>query len=84
MGSVARGGRYDFQSHSGEVRIVAVGSSGFELQASSFSGSIRPERGLTLRGVSTTSRSLRATVGDGGGLVVATTFSGDVTIGSRR
>lgn len=37
-GELARGGRYEFQSHSGNVHAIAGGQAGFTLQASSFSG----------------------------------------------
>ncbi len=55
---------------------------GFELQATSFSGRIRPE-GLSLQSMSMNRGSLRATIGDGSAVVVAQTFSGDVVI-SRK
>lgn len=81
-GALAKGGRYEFQSHSGDVRLVTSGA-GFMLQASSFSGSIRPDPGVTLKDVSAAPRSLRGTVGDGSAVIVATTFSGNVAIGRK-
>jgi DUF4097 and DUF4098 domain-containing protein YvlB len=80
-GDLARGGRYEFQSHSGNVHVVVGGQAGFTLQASSFSGTIRPEAAVTLKGVTADRRSLRGTYGDGSAVLVATTFSGNVTIG---
>jgi hypothetical protein len=53
---------------------------GFDLQASTFSGQIRLEPPLQLQGASLTRRSARGTVGDGGAVVTATAFSGDVVI----
>jgi DUF4097 and DUF4098 domain-containing protein YvlB len=82
-GTIARAGHYDLQSHSGNVRLVASGSGGFELQATTFSGQIRPGPELALKNVSQTSRSLRGTVGDGSAVVSASTFSGNVAIGGR-
>jgi DUF4097 and DUF4098 domain-containing protein YvlB len=81
-GRLESNGRYELHSHSGSVRLVAEGPVGFELQATSFSGRIRPE-GLSLQAMSMGRGSLRATVGDGSAVVVAQTFSGDVII-SRR
>jgi hypothetical protein len=81
-GSLARNGRYEVDSHSGTVRISIAGGGGFELQARSFSGRIRPE-GLSLQTLSMDRGQLRATVGDGSAVVVANTFSGDVVITRR-
>jgi hypothetical protein len=81
-GALAKGGRYEFQSHSGDLRLVTSGA-GFVLEASTFSGSIRPDAGVALKNVSAAPRSLRGTVGDGSATVVVTTFSGGVTIGRK-
>lgn len=81
-GPLAKGGRYEFQSHSGNLQLLLSGA-GYQLQASSFSGAIQPEPNLLLKAVTATPRSLRATVGDGSATVVATTFSGQVGLGKR-
>jgi hypothetical protein len=62
------------------VKFALSGSVGFDLQASTFSGQIRLEPPLQLQGASLTRRSARGTVGDGGAVVTATAFSGDVVI----
>lgn len=49
-GPLARSGRYDFNSHSGTVRLAIGVGTGFELNASSFSGSIRSDLPLTVGG----------------------------------
>ena len=49
-GSLARTGRYEINSHSGDVRLALANPSGFELNASSFSGSIRSELPMTMAG----------------------------------
>ncbi|MCC7009277.1 MAG: DUF4097 family beta strand repeat protein [Acidobacteria bacterium] len=82
VGRFEPGGRYEFNSHSGSVRITAAGPVGFELQATTFSGRIRPE-GLSLQAMTMNRGALRATVGDGSAVVVAQTFSGDVVITKR-
>jgi DUF4097 and DUF4098 domain-containing protein YvlB len=85
-GGIARGGRYEFQSHSGDVRLTTTGDVGFELQASTFSGELRTEPPSLLRSTNVStgrrgaSRSIRGTAGDGSAVIVMTTFSGDATI----
>ena len=82
-GPVSRGGRYQLQTHSGELRLLITGGTGFDLQASSFAGEIKADSSLTSKAVGMTPQSLRATVGDGSAHVVAITFSGNVTIGRK-
>jgi hypothetical protein len=88
-GVIARGGRYDFKSHSGDVRLRIDGSTGFELDASTFSGSIRSDLPLTTRAGDRIGdapgrrRAFRGTFGDGSAFINATTFSGSVVIGKR-
>lgn len=87
-GTLAKDGRYDFQSHSGEVRLAVAGKSGFEVTASSFSGSIRSDLQLGDRGGDAEDRrgrrrSLRGVYGDGSAFVSLTTFSGSVLITRR-
>jgi hypothetical protein len=47
---LTKNGRYDLSSHSGTVRLALDGATGFELIASSFSGSIHSELPLTTGG----------------------------------
>jgi hypothetical protein len=42
-GELAKNGRYQFISHSGDIRLVLSGTTGFELQANSFSGTVRSD-----------------------------------------
>jgi DUF4097 and DUF4098 domain-containing protein YvlB len=49
-GTIVRNGRYEITSHSGTVRLLLANPSGFELNANSFSGSIRSELPLTIGG----------------------------------
>jgi len=81
-GTVAKSGRYELQTHSGTVHVSVTGG-GFQLQATTFSGEIRPDAGLDMKGVTASRRALRGTVGDGSAVVIATTFSGNVTIGKK-
>jgi DUF4097 and DUF4098 domain-containing protein YvlB len=91
-GNLAKNGRYELKTHSGNVRLDVGGGAGFELNANTFSGEVRTDLPLTLRtagegGSESRSRlrnrSLRGTFGDASAVVVVTTFSGDVTIVKR-
>jgi DUF4097 and DUF4098 domain-containing protein YvlB len=79
-GALARAGRYELQSHSGNVMLTVVGNAGFDLTARTFSGRVQPDANLGLKTRVVERREVRGTVGDGGATVQATTFSGDVTI----
>ena len=96
-GGIARGGRYEINAHSGTIRLQLTNPAGFELNANSFSGSIRSELPLTIGGDSTrrndpssrgrrdsaNSHAMRATFGDGSATLVVRTFSGDIIITKR-
>ena len=90
-GTLARNGRYNFASHSGDVRLILSGSTGFELTASTFSGSIKSQLPLTIGGDrdsdsrrrGANNRSIRATFGDGSAALAVRTFSGDIVIEKR-
>ena len=84
-GTLPRNSRLELGSHSGDVH-VAVGGGGFEVEATSFSGSVRsdftftsgePESGRR-RG-----RSLRGVHGDGSSVLELTTFSGSIVLSKR-
>lgn len=84
-GRLARNGRYDFNSHAGNVRLTVVGDTGFEFDANSFSGTVRSD--ITLKDESSSEgrgragrRSLQGIFGDGSALVDVTTFSGSVIL----
>lgn len=85
-GTLAKGGRYAFQSHSGDVRLVLAGDVGFEIEASTFSGTIKSDLPLTIGGrreSAVSRRTIRGAYGDGSALVDVTTFSGSVIIRKR-
>ena len=84
---LAQGGRYEFTSHSGDVRIVLSGSTGFELDADTFSGSVRSDVPVTLRSVGRTererrgsTRAIRGTFGDASAFLSVRSHSGSVVI----
>lgn len=88
-GPLVKNGRYAMKSHSGDVRIAVVGATGFELDANSFSGSVRSELPLSLSGGGPDggrgrrSRALRGVSGDGSAVLDVTTFSGSIVIVKR-
>jgi len=90
-GQLARNGRYEFQSHSGDVRVSPLGSQGFSLEASTFSGDLRSDFPLTMQGNSPNRANwrgpnrppLRGTFGDGGAVISLQSFSGSITIVKR-
>ena len=88
-GQLARNGRYEFQSHSGDVRVSPLGSQGFTLEASTFSGDLRSDYQLTLQGNPPNNlrgpnrRPVRATFGDGGAVLSLQSFSGNITVVKR-
>ena len=85
-GPLAKGGRYELNSHSGDVRVTLAGSTGFEVDANSFSGNIRSDVPLKIGGGDdrmVRRRSVQGVFGDGSAVLSLTTFSGSVTI-SRK
>ncbi len=90
-GNLQRSTRYEFTSHSGDVRVTLPGNtSGFELDASTFSGSVRSDFPVTLRSIgrddprparsASSSRAVRGTFGDAGAILAVRSFSGTVVI----
>lgn len=84
-GTLVSGGRYEFKTHSGDVRLTLAETPGFELEASTFSGEVRSGLKLTLLGGagSRRNRTIRGTYGDGGARIEAASFSGNVIINGR-
>jgi DUF4097 and DUF4098 domain-containing protein YvlB len=87
-GRLARTGRYEFQSHSGDVRVSPIGSTGFTIEASTFSGNLQSDFPVTLQGNSPNIPSgrrspVRGSVGDGSAVLSLQSFSGNLTIVKR-
>jgi DUF4097 and DUF4098 domain-containing protein YvlB len=87
-GGIVRGGRYEFNSHSGDISLHLSGNQGFEFSATTFSGDVHTEMPLTMvsrpdpnlpEGVPH-SQDVKGTFGDGGALFLVKTFSGDVSV----
>ena len=84
VGDLARNGRYELTSHSGDVQFTPSGAVGFTLTASSFGGDISSSLALQTDGSRTRRRSLSGKVGDGSATVTLKTFNGDITVGGRK
>jgi len=86
-GAVAKGGRYELSSHSGNLSVALGGSTGFEVEATSFSGSIRSDfsfnSGSSDQGNTRWRKSIRGVYGDGSAILDLTTFSGSIVISKR-
>jgi hypothetical protein len=88
-GPVAAGGSYEFNAHSGEIRLGLTG--GFDFSGHSFSGKVDADPSLGLKaavnservGLGPRRQMLRGTVSGGGASVEATTFSGDIKLGRK-
>ncbi len=86
VGPFTRGGRYEFTSHSGDVRLMPTSNTGFEIDADTFSGEIRANMPITLKQGELQGHvrhEIRGTYGDGSALVTVRTFSGGVVIGKK-
>ena len=87
---LAKGGRYEFMSHSGNVRLVISGNTGFELDADTFSGNVRSDLPVTLRTMGrqedrqgrgrTSNRAIRGSYGDASAYLQVRSHSGSVVI----
>ncbi|HYB93716.1 MAG TPA: DUF4097 family beta strand repeat-containing protein [Vicinamibacterales bacterium] len=93
---LTKSGRYEFTSHSGNVRIFVSGNTGFELDADTFSGNVRSDVPVTLRAVGRSddhrdrgrargaprmsSRAIRGTYGDASAYLSVRSHSGSVVI----
>ena len=88
-GALARHGRYDIKSFSGDVRLTLAGNTGFEIEANSFSGDVRSDFPITTHGTADSGRRgshrtiLRGTYGDGSAVLNITTFSGSIIISKK-
>jgi hypothetical protein len=89
-GRIGKNGRYDLLSRSGPVTAVPLGSSDFDVEATTIGGELRSDFPLTLRETSGPNqpgrgraRTMQGTVGAGGGLLTLRSLSGAITIARR-
>ncbi len=87
-GQLVKAGRYEFNSHSGNVRVAVAGGTGFEVEANSWSGNVQSELPMSntlhqAAGRGPRRKALRGVVGDGSAVLEITTFSGNVFLTKR-
>jgi DUF4097 and DUF4098 domain-containing protein YvlB len=86
-GVLERSGHYELTSHSGTVQVAVGGGAGFEVEASTFSGSVRSDLALKSRDTGPDrgrrQRSLNGVYGDGSAVLELSAFSGNIVITKR-
>ena len=93
-GKLAKTGRYDLSTHSGDIQIIPEGNPGFDVEAATFSGDVSSDFALRLGGsLNNSLRSngkgpqrngeVRGSVNDGGAQLSLHSFSGDILITKR-
>jgi DUF4097 and DUF4098 domain-containing protein YvlB len=86
-GQILDAGRYEFNTHSGEIRLQLPRDVGAQLSVATFSGGIESDFPITLKagehGIgSAQSKRLNFVLGQGSARIIAETFSGDITLTS--
>jgi DUF4097 and DUF4098 domain-containing protein YvlB len=81
-------GRYEFQSHGGNIRLTPTNNQGFDIQASTFGGIFRSDYALkTIADTASRSRrgsrTIHATFGDAGAAITAHSMNGNIVIVRR-
>jgi DUF4097 and DUF4098 domain-containing protein YvlB len=79
-GRTEKGGRYDFASHSGDVRLLLPPALGAMISVETFSGTIDSDFPITLQPGQRHGKQFEFQVGDGGARIDATSFSGGIYI----
>ncbi len=79
-GPTQSGGRYDFSSHSGDVRLVLPGALGAMIAVETFSGSIDSDFPITIEPGQRHGKQFEFRVGDGSARIDASSFSGGIYI----
>ncbi len=87
-GALESGGRYEFRSQSGDIHLALAGATGFEVDASTFSGNVRSDLPVTLRPAEGSSgrpsrHSVHGVFGNGSAQLALRSFSGDITIAKK-
>ena len=86
-GTIVNDGRYEFETHSGELRLQLPANVGAQLSLSTYSGEIESAFPITLKagehGIGAAqAKRLNFSLGQGSARITAQTFSGDVTLTS--
>jgi DUF4097 and DUF4098 domain-containing protein YvlB len=82
VGRVATGATYDFESHSGTIRLTVPSSSGAQFSLEAFSGSVQTDFAAEAAAAGRSPKTGRVefTLGDGRASVTARTFSGRIVV----
>jgi DUF4097 and DUF4098 domain-containing protein YvlB len=88
VGRLSKSGRYDFSTHSGDIRLTPVSTSGFDVEANTFSGDVLSEYVMKVTRTDSgpgrsLNRQIRGSFGDGSATVTLRSFAGDITIVRR-
>ena len=78
-GQLAPGGRFNFETLSGSIRLMLPANAGFELDAETFSGHVDSAFPITMQGT-ISPKELRGVVNNGGATLRVKTFSGSIDI----
>lgn len=78
-GQMAPGGRFNFETLSGSIKLMIPSNAGFELDAEAFSGRVNSEFPITMQGT-ISPKELRGVVNNGGATLRVKTFSGSIDI----
>ncbi len=83
-GAIDPAGRYEFRSHSGDVRVTIPPTAGADVDVETFSGSINSDFRIVLepgeRALGSSPKRFDFKVGDGGARISLESFSGDIRI----
>jgi DUF4097 and DUF4098 domain-containing protein YvlB len=88
-GTIVSAGRYEFTTHSGEIRLALPANVGAQLSLSTFSGEIDSAFPITLnagpQGIGASQgKKLNFSLGQGSARIMAETFSGDLILSSTE
>jgi DUF4097 and DUF4098 domain-containing protein YvlB len=82
-GQILPDGRYEYNTHSGEIRLALPADVGAQLDVATFNGSIESDFPITLKSGDHGNKRLSFTLGQGTARIIAETFSGDITLTSN-
>jgi len=82
-GPIQSDGRYEYNTHSGEIRLALPGDVGARLSIATFSGGIESDFPITLQAGEHGNKRLSFSLGQGTARIFAETFSGDITLTSN-